>query len=214
MRRPTRDTAESQRRITRRGLIVGGLQIGAMTALALRMRHLQLEQADQFRLLADENRINIQLLPPARGRIFDRNGQVIAENVPSYRITMIREQAGDVDEVIARLARLVELDAGELEKARRDLRELRGDTPVTVADRVSWEDISRVAVNTPALPGVTPEVGLSRHYPMNQDYAHLAGYVGPVSDRDLERLDAPDALLRIPRFQIGKIGIEAQMEDT
>ena len=213
MRRPTRDTAESQRRITRRGLVIGGLQAGVMTALALRMRHLQLEQADQFRLLADENRINIQLLPPARGRIFDRNGQVIAENVPSYRITMIREQAGDVDEVIARLARLVELDAGELEKARRDLRELRGDTPVTVADRVSWEDISRVAVNAPALPGVMPEVGLSRRYPLRDDYAHVVGYVGAVSDKDLERIEAPEALLRLPRFQIGKIGLEARRED-
>jgi penicillin-binding protein 2 len=74
------------------------------------MRHLQVDQADQFRLLADENRINIQLLPPARGRLFDRKGRVIAENIPSYRITMIREQAGDVDAVIARLARLLDLD--------------------------------------------------------------------------------------------------------
>jgi len=213
MKRPARDIAESQRRITRRGLIVGGLQAGTIAALALRMRHLQLEQANQFRLLADENRINIQLLPPARGRIFDRNGQVIAENVPAYRITMIREQAGDVDAVIARLARLVELDAGELEKARRDLRELRGDTPVTVADRVSWADISRVAVNAPALPGVHPEVGLSRRYPLRGDYAHVVGYVGAVSDTDLDRIEAPEALLRLPRFQIGKIGLEARKED-
>ncbi|KNX40949.1 Stage V sporulation protein D [Roseovarius tolerans] len=213
MRRPTRDTAESQRRITRRGLVIGGLQAGVMTALALRMRHLQLEQADQFRLLADENRINIQLLPPARGRVFDRNGQIIAENIPSYRITMIREQAGDVDAVIARLARLVELDPGELEKARRDLRDLRGDTPVTVADRVTWEAISRVAVNAPALPGVMPEVGLSRRYPLRDDYAHVVGYVGAVSDKDLERIEAPEALLRLPRFQIGKIGLEARRED-
>ncbi|MEQ8900295.1 MAG: penicillin-binding protein 2 [Roseovarius sp.] len=213
MRRPTRDTAESQRRITRRGLVIGGLQAGVMTALALRMRHLQLEQADQFRLLADENRINIQLLPPARGRIFDRTGQIIAENIPSYRITMVREQAGDVDAVIARLARLVELDPGELEKARRDLRDLRGDTPVTLADRVSWEAISRVAVNAPALPGVMPEVGLSRRYPLRDDYAHVVGYVGAVSDKDLERIEAPEALLRLPRFQIGKIGLEAKRED-
>ncbi|MGR3700092.1 MAG: penicillin-binding protein 2, partial [Roseovarius sp.] len=210
MRRPARDTAESQRRITRRGLVVGGLQLGVMSALALRMRYMQLEQADQFRLLADENRINVQLIPPTRGRIFDREGRIIAENVPSYRITMIREQARDVDEVIARLARLVELDPGELEKARRELKELRGDTPVTVADRVTWEDISRVAVNAPALPGVHPEVGLSRRYPLRGDHAHVVGYVGPVSDRDLERVDAPEQLLRLPRFQIGKIGLEAQ----
>lgn len=213
MRRPPRDTAESQRRITRRGLVVGGLQLGVMSALALRMRYMQLEQADQFRLLADENRINVQLIPPTRGRIFDREGRIIAENVPSYRITMVREQAHDVDEVIARLAKLIELDPGELEKAQRELTELRGDTPVTIADRVTWEEISRVAVNAPALPGVHPEVGLSRRYPLHGDHAHVVGYVGPVSDRDLDRIDAPEQLLRLPRFQIGKIGLEAQREN-
>ncbi len=102
---------------------------------------------------------------------------------------MVREEAGDVDEVIARLARIVELQPDELERAIRDLRDLRGDTPVTIADRISWEDLSRVAVNAPALPGVTPEVGLSRRYPYGPDFAHVIGYVGPVSDRDLERLD-------------------------
>ncbi len=216
MRRPTRDTAESHRLVTRRSLVVGGSMAAFMGLLGLRMRYLQVEQADQFRLLADENRINIHLIPPSRGRIFDREGRVVAENVPSYRINMIREQVGDadIDEVIKRLSRLVTLDPAEVEAAREDLRKLRGDTPVTLADRVSWEDISRVAVNTPALPGVTPEVGLSRHYPLGPDYAHLIGYVGPVSDRDLEEIDAPDALLLIPRFQIGKIGLESQKEDT
>ncbi len=213
MRRPGRDTAESQRRITRRGLILGGAQAGFMGLLALRMRYMQVEQADQFRLLADENRVNIRLIPPARGRIFDRHGAVVADNAPSYRITVVREEAGDVDRVIARLAQLVELDPGELERARRELADLRGDTPVTVADRVTWHDISRVAVNAPALPGVTPEVGLSRYYPAGPDYAHLVGYVGPVSERDLERIDAPEQLLRIPRFQIGKIGLESKRED-
>ena len=213
MRRPTKDSIESHRRIARRSLVLGGAMAASMGVLGLRMRFLQVEQADQFRLLADENRINIRLIPPSRGRIFDRNGATIAENVPSYRITMVREEAGDVDEVIARLARLVELDPDELDRARRDLDRLRGDTPVTVADRVRWEDISRIAVNTPALPGVTPEVGLSRRYPLGEAYAHVVGYVGPVSDRDLERIDAPDALLLIPRFQIGKIGLEAERED-
>ncbi len=214
MRHSPRDNADSQRVITRRGLILGGAQAGFMGLLALRMRHMQVDQADQFRLLAEENRINIRLIPPARGRIFDRTGAIVAENAPSYRITMVREDAGDVEEVIARLSRLVHLDPDLLKRARRELKELRGDTQVTVADRVTWDEISRVAVNAPALPGVTPEVGLSRHYPGGGDYGHIVGYVGAVSDRDLEKIDAPDALLLIPRFQIGKIGLEVKMEDT
>ncbi len=214
MRRPTKDSAESQSRITRRGLVLGGAMAGFSGLLALRMRFMQVDQADQFRLLADENRINIRLIPPSRGRIFDRNGAILAENAPSYRITIVREETTDLDEVIARLAKVIELKPDELDRAMRDLRELRGDTPVTVADRISWEDLSRVAVNAPALPGVTPEVGLSRHYPYREQIAHVIGYVGPVSDRDLERIDAPDQLLLIPRFQVGKIGLEARQEDV
>jgi penicillin-binding protein 2 len=214
MKQSPRDETESLRRITRRGLILGGAQLGFMGILASRLRYLQVDQADEFRLLADENRISIRLITPARGRIFDRNGAVIAENAPSYRINMVREQAGDIEATIARLGQLIELNPEELERARRELRELRGDTEVTVADRVSWEAISRVAANAPALPGVNPEVGLSRHYPAGADFAHVVGYVGPVSDSDLEKLDTPDPLLRIPRFQIGKIGVEAKLESV
>ncbi|WP_113913181.1 penicillin-binding protein 2 [Roseovarius dicentrarchi] len=212
MKRPKRDTALSQRRITRRGLILGAGQAGFLGLLAWRMRHLQVDQADQFRLLAEENRIKIRLIPPARGQIFDRNGLVVAENVPSYRIILEREEAGDVEDTIARLGQLIALDPEELERAREEMRRSRIH-PVTIADRISWEELSRVAVNAPALPGVRPEVGLSRRYPMDQEYAHVLGYVGPVSDYDLEKIDAPDQLLLIPRFQIGKIGLEAQRED-
>ena len=212
MKRQTRDTAISQRRITRRGLILGAGQAGFLGLLAWRMRHLQVDQADQFRLLAEENRIKIRLIPPARGQIFDRNGLVVAENVPSYRIMLDREDSGDVEDTIARLGRLIHLDPEELARAREEMRRSRVH-PVTIADRVSWEDLSRVAVNAPALPGVRPEVGLSRRYPMDQEYAHVLGYVGPVSDYDLGKIDAPDQLLLIPRFQIGKIGLEARRED-
>ncbi|MEM7074860.1 MAG: penicillin-binding protein 2 [Pseudomonadota bacterium] len=215
MKQTGKDLAESQARITRRGIVLGAGMASFMAVLGLRMRHLQVDQADEFRLLADENRVNIHLIPPSRGRIFDRKGRVIADNVPSYRITMVREQVSeDIESVIERLSQIIALDPVELERAREDLRKLRGDTPVTLADRVSWEDISRVSVNTPALPGVHPEVGLSRYYPLGPDYAHMVGYVGPVSDRDLEKIDAPDALLLIPRFQIGKIGLENRREDT
>ncbi|MBZ8118256.1 penicillin-binding protein 2 [Roseovarius sp. LXJ103] len=212
MRRPTRDTALSHRKISRRGLILGAAQGGFVGLLVWRMRHLQVEEADQFRLLAEENRIKIRLIPPARGQIFDRNGLVVAENVPSYRIMIEQEEADDIDDLIERLGRIVALDPEEIERAREEMRRSRLH-PVTLADRVTWDEVSRVAVNAPALPGVRPEVGLSRRYPMLEEYAHLVGYVGPVSDYDLERIEAPDQLLRIPRFQIGKIGLEQRRED-
>lgn len=214
MRRHPKDSAESGRRITRRGLIMGGAQLAFMGVLGLRMRYMQVEQADQFRVLAEENRISIRLIAPARGQIFDRNGAVIAENQPSYRIIMVREDAGDIDLVMRRLAALIDLSEADQERALKEMRESRGDTQVTVADRVSWDDISKVAINAPALPGVTPEVGLSRAYPTGPDFAHVVGYVGPISDFDLQKMENPDHLLRIPRFQIGKVGVETRHEEV
>ena len=212
MKRPRVDSEANQRVIGRRALILGGVQLAFVGALGARMQFLQVDQADQFRLLAEENRINIRLIPPARGEVFDRNGIPLARNVPSYRIVMVREDAGDVDEVMERLAAVVNLDPDEVERARIEMKRSAPFLPVTVADEVQWEDLSRVSVNAPALPGVTPEVGLSRVYPRGSDFAHVLGYVGPVSDFDLERIEDPDQLLRIPRFQIGKVGVEAKAE--
>ena len=91
MRRSPRETAESQSKITRRGLILGGAQLGFMGVLAARMRFMQVEQADQFRLLAEENRVNLRLLPPTRGLILDRAGVILARNEQNYRIVLVRE---------------------------------------------------------------------------------------------------------------------------
>ena len=212
MKRPAKEASGSNRRIGRRALILGALQLNVAGVLGLRMRHLQIEEADQFRLLAEENRINMRLLPPARGKILDRAGVVLAGNGQNYRVVIVREDAGDVEEVLARLRRLVWIDPDDLERARREIARRSPFVPVTVAERLSWEEISRVAVNAPALPGITPEVGLSREYPMGPDFAHITGYVGPVSDYDLSKLKDPDPLLQIPRFQIGKTGIEYERE--
>lgn len=213
MKRTNADNSASHNRITRRGLLLGGAQVGFMGLLGLRMRYLQVDQADEFRLLAEENRINIRLIPPARGEIFDRNGVIIAANEPSYRITMVREDAGNVEEVIERLSTLVELDESALNRAMAEMERSPRFLPVTIAERISWEEMSRVAVNAPALPGVTPEVGLSRQYSHGSEFAHVIGYVGPVSDYDLSKIEDPDQLLLIPRFQIGKVGLEAKLEE-
>ena len=213
MKRPRVDVEANHRLITRRAAILGGVQLAFVGALAARMQFLQVDQADQFRLLAEENRINMRIIPPSRGEVFDRNGVPLARNAPSYRIVVVREDAGDVAEVLERLGKVVDLDPEEVERAMAEMKRSAPFLPITVADEVTWEDLSRVSVNAPALPGVTPEVGLSRVYPFGSDYAHVLGYVGPVSDYDLERLDDPDQLLRIPRFQIGKVGVEAKAED-
>ncbi|KAF0174421.1 MAG: penicillin-binding protein 2 [Rhodobacteraceae bacterium] len=218
MRRTPRDTEATSRSVTRRALVMGGGMAAMVAALGARMRFLGVEQADEFRLLAEENRINIRLIPPARGLIQDRNGKLIAGNEQNYRVVITRENAGktdeDVQQVLNRLSHIIPMTAEDLSDALKALKRNSAFVPITVADRVSWDDFSKIAVNAPALPGVTPEVGLSRVYPRDSDFAHIVGYVGPVSEKDLAGLENPDPLLRIPKFQIGKIGVEKWMEDT
>ena len=213
MRRSPRDSDDAARRVNRRALFMGGAMAATMAVLGARMRFLGVEEADQYQLLAEENRINIQLIPPARGLILDRNGKVIAGNEQNYRVVITREGAGDVQAVLNRLSHLIAMTEADMTRIRRELDRNAAFVPIPVADRLSWEDLSKVALNTPALPGVTPEVGLSRVYPRDADFAHVLGYVGPVSEKDLEALESPEPVLRIPEFQIGKIGVERWMED-
>ena len=212
MKRKPKAQGVAYKRLTRRALVLGGMQFAFVGGLAARMRYMQVDQADQYRLLAEENRINIRLIPPTRGRIYDRNGQIIGQNSPSYRIVIVREDAKDVDQVIAKLSQLIPLNEDEIERAKAEMKRSAPFLPVTLADQVTWEDISKVAINTPALPGVTPEVGLTRQYPRYEDFAHVVGYVGPVSDYDLDQMQDPEPVLMIPRFQIGKVGLEAKEE--
>jgi len=212
VKRNARDNEDSARRISRRALVIGAAQLGVVGALGFRMQSMQIEQADQFRLLAEENRINIRLLPPARGLIFDLNGLPIAANEQNYRVVMVREDAGDVGEVLERLTKIVQIDPENLARAMEEMMRRSPFVPVTIADRLTWDDVARVNINAPALPGITAEVGLSRAYPWGADLGHVVGYVGPVSDYDLSRIANQDPLLQIPKFQIGKTGAESKLE--
>lgn len=213
MKRPARENEDSARKINRRALFMGGCMAATMAVLAGRMRYLGVDQSDEYALLAEQNRVNIQLIPPGRGLILDRNGKLIAGNEQNYRVVITREGAGDVQMVLNRLSHLIPLADSDLQRVMKDVDRNPSFVPIPVADRLSWEDFSRISVNAPALPGVTPDVGLSRVYPRDTDFAHIVGYVGPVSEKDLAGLENPDPLLRIPKFQIGKIGVEKWEED-
>ena len=210
MKRPTKTSPENSQRLTRRAVVLGGIQALVIGTLAWRMRDLQVSQSSQFRLLSDENRIRDRLILPERGLIFDRNGLPLAENLPNYRIVMIREQAGDVRAVLAQLARVIELPVELREDIIKSMRRYGPSKKVPVIEQLTWEDFARVSANAPALPGIITEVGLNRNYPMEEDYSHIIGYVGPVSEADLNRFEDPDQIILSPGFQIGKTGLERQ----
>ncbi|WBU62934.1 penicillin-binding protein 2 [Paracoccus aerodenitrificans] len=212
MRKSPKDTIDSARIISRRGVMLGGIQAAVIGTLVWRLRSMQLEHADEYRLLSDGNSIKIRLIPPARGLIHDRNGRVIAGNEQNYRATITRELAGDVDQVVAKLRNLVPMTDEEAAQLIENISKRSAITPVSIGDHLSWEEFSSIAVNAPALPGVQPESILSRVYPQDGDFSHVLGYVGRVSDYDLSKMEDPDPVLMLPEFQFGKVGVENKLE--
>ena len=210
--RPVSTEKRKIRKLSRRAIILLGLQVGVMGILGLRMRQLGIKQSEQFRLLAEENRINLQLVPPTRGLIYDRRGTPIAVNTPLYRIQIIREQVNDPEHVLRKLSEIIPITEEQITQTLNTMKKFRPWVPVTITENLEWAHVAAVAANAPSLPGISPIVGAYRGYPLAQEFCHIVGYVGPVSDYDLSKIEDPDPLLRIPRFQIGKNGIETRID--
>ncbi len=200
------------RRANRRIILAGLLKASAVALLGWNIRKLQIEDSEDYKLLAEANRVNLRLIPPSRGLIFDRSGAPIALNEQNYKVVFIREQATDPAQVLRKLAKIIDLDQKSQDKILQDMKKRSSFIPITVAENLSWRDFAKISVNLPSLPGIIPEVGLTRHYKEFETYAHIVGYVGPISDKDLESEKPIDPVLQIPKFQIGKVGVEKKFE--
>lgn len=208
MRRSASSDRESQKTIGRRALMLGGAHAVFMGGLGLRMRQMQIRDAELYRNLTEENRISMQLIAPARGKILDRFGQLLADNRPTYQITVTRERLDDMDAVLNRLQAFLPITDDQIVAVLAASKKTSAFVPITVAERVTWEKLSRVAVNLPVLPGVNLETVPERTFPLGPDYAHVIGYVGRVSESDLAEAGPDEPLLSMPGFKIGKISIE------
>lgn len=202
------DKQESQARFTRRALLLGGVGAAAFSVLGARLYSLQILDQETYRLQSDDNQFNFRLQPPVRGRLLDRSGEAIAENRESYRLLIVREQAGDPRAALERLAEHMPLSEARIEQLLRQIRRSPRFKPVTIAEDMDWETFARINLHLPELPGITPDVGEVRTYPYPQALAHVTGYVqSPPPDPAND-----DPLLLHPGFRIGRTGVEITQE--
>jgi len=158
--------------------------------------------------MADENRINLRLLVPPRGRIFDRFGVSLADNRQNYRVVIVPEQTANIEATLDAIASLIEVTEADRRRALRDAKRKHAFVPVVVRANLGWQEMARIEVAIPELPGVSIEQGLLRYYPTGPTAAHILGYVAAVSDKEL----TGDPLLELPDFRIGKAGIEKSQD--
>ena len=199
---------QRQKLLTRRAVILAGAQGTLLAALAARMYQLQIVESDRYAVLADENRMNLRLLAPVRGRILDRFGVVLADSRQNYQLVIVAEQAGDVAATLEALATLIEISETDRRRVLREIRRKHSFVPVLVRTNLTWDEMARVEVATPELPGISIEQGVTRHYPFGGTAAHVVGYVAAVSEQEL----TGDPLLELPDFRIGKSGVEKSQD--
>jgi penicillin-binding protein 2 len=197
---------ERQKLFARRTVMLVGGKLALVSMLAGRMYYLQVVKAEQYKMLADENRISLRLLAPPRGRIVDRFGIPLADNKQNYRVMLVSEDTRGlgVNGALDLLDEIVPMGPNERRRILKEVRRNRSFVPVTLRENLEWEDVARIEVNAPDLPGVMIDEGQSRFYPYAQNLAHVLGYVSAVSERE----KTGDRLLELPGFRTGKSGIE------
>jgi penicillin-binding protein 2 len=194
---------------TRRALMIGGVQIAALGALAARLYQVQVVEGRRYATLAESNRVSTRLIAPPRGRLLDRSGVVVAGNRLNWRALLIAEQTDDLGETLDNFSRIIPLPDHERARILREIKRHRRFIPVTLREFLTWEDMARIEVNAPDLPGVLVDVGTTRVYPFGPTLAHVVGYVAPPNEKDV----ADDPLLALPGIRVGRAGMERVDED-
>ena len=189
---------------TRRALLIGGAQIAAMGVLAARLYQVQVVEGDRYATLAESNRVSARLIAPPRGRLLDRNGVVMGGNRLNWRALLVAEQTSDLSATLDNFSRIVPLADYERARIERELRRRRRFIPVTVREFLTWEDMARIEVNAPDLPGILVDVGTTRQYPFGATMSHVVGYVAPPAESDAQ----DDPILSLPGIRIGRAGME------
>ena len=189
---------------TRRALLVASAQVGALGLLAAKLYQVQVVEGARYATLAESNRVSARLVAPPRGRLLDRAGTVLAGNKLNWRALVIAEQADDLGATLDTFGRIVPLPDHERARVERELRRRRRFIPVTVREFLSWEEMARIEVNAPDLPGILIDVGTTRLYPAGAGLAHVVGYVAPPNDADVAR----EPMLALPGIRVGRAGVE------
>lgn len=192
-------------------LIVAVFIIFTLFALLFgRLVYLQVTNYQYYSDLSAGNRIRIEPIPPNRGLIYDRNGVVLAENIPTFELVIIPEETGDIALTIANIEQFIELSEEQKSRFQRQKKRYRSFEKIPLLHHLSEEDVAAIAANMADLPGVHIRARLSRFYPLGPETVHVVGYMGGINDKDIQRIDSR---AYSGTSYIGKRGIEQTFEN-
>ena len=203
---PLKDHDSEKRLVNKRLVACAALVLAISCALVGRMYFLQVTEFAYNSTVSENNRVHVLPIPPERGFIYDRNGVLLADNQPSFNMTITRERAGDTAKVldtVISILHLPEEDRAVFAKAMKQAR--HPFDPSTLLYELSEEQIALLAVNQYRLPGIDVDAQFVRHYPQGDHFAHSVGYVGRINEKEAKQLDPTQYR---GTQSIGKTGIE------
>ena len=208
-RRPLKNAHAEAEQFRLRALV--GFVVVALSLVGLAAWYFKLQVIDhtEYATRSQANSIKLRPVVPARGSIFDRNGKLLAENVPAFRLDVLPDKAGESKQLIAGLSAIFALTPEDIEHFEATRKSTRGFRPITLKLRVSDEEMARFAVDRWRFPGVELEPYLTRRYPYGDLFGHIIGYVGRIDEKDLETMAEGNAALT----HIGKGGLERYYEE-
>ncbi|MGN7917516.1 penicillin-binding protein 2 [Lysobacter sp. 22409] len=165
---------------------------------------LQVWQHDDYAMRSEANRVKLRPVVPGRGLIYDRQGRILADNVPAFRIEVTPSEAGDSKDWLPQLAQVVALTPEEIARFESERKATRGFKPIVLKMRVSDEEVAAFAVDRWRFPGVELVSYLNRRYPYGSLFAHVIGYVGRIDSKDEEAMGQNAGVLT----HTGKTGLE------
>jgi penicillin-binding protein 2 len=201
-----RETLLFQRRV----LVSAVFGILLLAGLISRLFYLQVISHEHYTTLSEDNRVNILPISPTRGLIYDRNGVLLAQNVPSRTLELVPEHIPDLKATLKQLRSLIHITDAEVSRFNELRKKKRRFEGIPLRFRLNESEYARIAVNQDHLPGVEITAELARHYPQGKLASHAIGYVGRINEEELSHLDAS-------RYSatknIGKVGVERSYED-
>jgi len=180
-----------------------------LLAVGVRLVYLQVLHHDYYTELSQNNRVRLVPAPPTRGLIYDRNGILLAENLPSYRIEIIPEQVKDLDDTLSVLSEFIHIRDIDRQRFERLRKRMRGFESVPLRFHLTEREVARFAVNRHRFTGVDIKAGLARYYPLGELAVHAVGYVGRIDEQELQRLDTANYR---GTTHTGKVGVERYYE--
>jgi penicillin-binding protein 2 len=192
-----------------RAIVAGVLVLIVIAMLIGRLFYLQVESHDHYTTLSQDNRVKIEPLPPTRGLIYDRNGVILAQNLPAYSLEITPEKTENLKQTIQQLGKIIDISEDDINRFHQLRRQRRRFDSIPIRVRLKDEEVARIAVNRHLFPGVDVKASLLRDYPQGFKIAHLLGYVGRINEQELQIIDTSN--YRGTNF-IGKNGVEKSYE--